>query len=227
LEDLSAINYRSQGVAEKIPETQETVLVKRIKHGVRSIKDHGWIGSKESNKSRGFSVRFARHKIRSKNYQKGQGPRCKPAEVFFLLWFEANDGSGGSGRRRFGQLAAQADGAGGRGAQGDQIDVLTGGGEERERSESGGVAATVGQPAGSMQGGAPAVSGRGRCGRGLGRAGARVVLTINSCIKVRLDLQADKSPVVVKGPFFPRVVNPRYRIRGTMCNARIQSNKAR
>jgi hypothetical protein len=27
--------------------------------------------------------------------------------------------------------------------------------------------------------------------------------------------QADKSPIVVKGPFFPRVVNPRYRIRGT------------
>jgi hypothetical protein len=41
------------------------------------------------------------------------------------------------------------------------------------------------------------------------------------------DSQADKSPVVVKGPFFPRVVNPRYRIRGTMCNARIQSSKAR
>jgi hypothetical protein len=40
-------------------------------------------------------------------------------------------------------------------------------------------------------------------------------LTVNSCIKVRLDLQADKSPVVVNGPFFPRVVNPRYRIRGT------------
>jgi hypothetical protein len=29
------------------------------------------------------------------------------------------------------------------------------------------------------------------------------LLTVNSCIKVRLDLQADKSPVVVKGPFFP------------------------
>jgi hypothetical protein len=55
----------------------------------------------------------------------------------------------------------------------------------------------------------------------------RWVLTVNSCIKVRLDLQADKSPVVVKGPFFSRVVNPRYRIRGTMCNARIQSSKAR
>jgi hypothetical protein len=41
------------------------------------------------------------------------------------------------------------------------------------------------------------------------------MLTVNCCIKVRLDLQADKSPVVVKGPFFPRVVNPRYRIRGT------------
>jgi hypothetical protein len=44
---------------------------------------------------------------------------------------------------------------------------------------------------------------------------AASLLTVNSCIKVRLDLQADKSPVVVKGPFFPRVVNPRYRIRGT------------
>jgi hypothetical protein len=53
------------------------------------------------------------------------------------------------------------------------------------------------------------------------------LLTVNSCIKVRLDLQSDKSPVVVKGPFFPRVVNPRYRIRGTMCNARIESSKAR
>jgi hypothetical protein len=45
--------------------------------------------------------------------------------------------------------------------------------------------------------------------------GPMILLTVNSCIKVRLDLQADKSPVVVKGPFFPRVVNPRYRIRGT------------
>jgi hypothetical protein len=41
------------------------------------------------------------------------------------------------------------------------------------------------------------------------------LLTANSCIKVRLELQADKSPVVVKGSFFPRVVNPRHRIRGT------------
>jgi hypothetical protein len=41
------------------------------------------------------------------------------------------------------------------------------------------------------------------------------VLMVNSCIKVHLDLQADKSPVLVKGPFYPRVVNPRYRIRGT------------
>jgi hypothetical protein len=46
------------------------------------------------------------------------------------------------------------------------------------------------------------------------------LLTVNSCIKVRLDLQADKSPIVVKRPFFPRVVNPRYRIRGTMRDAR-------
>jgi hypothetical protein len=53
------------------------------------------------------------------------------------------------------------------------------------------------------------------------------VLTVDYRIKVHMDLQPDKSPVVVKGPFFPRVVNPRYRIRGTMFNARIQSSKAR
>jgi hypothetical protein len=54
----------------------------------------------------------------------------------------------------------------------------------------------------------------------------RGLLTVYIRIKVHMDLQVDKSPVVVKGPFFPRVVNPRYRIRGTMCNARIQSSKA-
>jgi hypothetical protein len=48
----------------------------------------------------------------------------------------------------------------------------------------------------------------------------RGLLTVNNCIKFRLDLQADKSPVVVKGPFFLRVVNPRYRIRGTNVNPR-------
>jgi hypothetical protein len=47
------------------------------------------------------------------------------------------------------------------------------------------------------------------------RRWASSLLTVNSCIKVRLDLQADKSPVVVRRPFFPRVVNPRYLIRGT------------
>jgi hypothetical protein len=46
------------------------------------------------------------------------------------------------------------------------------------------------------------------------------VLTVYIHVKVQVDLQADKSLVVVKGPFFPRVVNLRYRIRGTMCNAR-------
>jgi predicted glycosyltransferase len=60
-----------------------------------------------------------------------------------------------------------------------------------------------------------------------GGGGRGPVLTVDYRIKVHMDLQADKSTVVVKGPFFPRVVNPRYRIRGTMCNARIQSSKAR
>jgi hypothetical protein len=31
------------------------------------------------------------------------------------------------------------------------------------------------------------------------------LLTVNSCIKVRLDLQEDESSVGVKGPFFPQV----------------------
>jgi hypothetical protein len=44
---------------------------------------------------------------------------------------------------------------------------------------------------------------------------SETMLTAYIRIKVQVDLQADKSPVVVKGPFFPRVVNPRYRIRGT------------
>jgi hypothetical protein len=39
LEDLFVNNYRSQGLANKNPETQPIVLVKRIKLGVRSIKE--------------------------------------------------------------------------------------------------------------------------------------------------------------------------------------------
>jgi hypothetical protein len=46
------------------------------------------------------------------------------------------------------------------------------------------------------------------------------MLTVYIRIKLQVDLQADKSPVVVKGLFFPRVVNPRYQIHGTMCNTR-------
>jgi hypothetical protein len=42
LEDLSAINYRLQGLVEKKPETQETILVKRRKHRAISIKGRGW-----------------------------------------------------------------------------------------------------------------------------------------------------------------------------------------
>jgi hypothetical protein len=41
--DLFASNYRFQGVAKKIPKTQETVLVKRIKLGIRFIKASGGV----------------------------------------------------------------------------------------------------------------------------------------------------------------------------------------
>jgi hypothetical protein len=46
-------------------------------------------------------------------------------------------------------------------------------------------------------------------------------------VKFQVNLQADKSPFVVKGPFFPRVVNPWYQIRGTMRDARVDLVKPR
>jgi hypothetical protein len=36
------------------------------------------------------------------------------------------------------------------------------------------------------------------------------MLTVYNRIKLQVDLQVDKSPVVVKGPFFRRVFNPRF-----------------
>jgi hypothetical protein len=53
------------------------------------------------------------------------------------------------------------------------------------------------------------------------------MLTVYNRITLQVDLQADKSHVVVKGPFFPRVVNPRHRIRGTMRDARVDLVKPR
>jgi hypothetical protein len=55
----------------------------------------------------------------------------------------------------------------------------------------------------------------------------RGLLTVYICIKLQVDLQADKSSIVVKGPFFPRVINSRYQICGTMCNARVDLIKPR
>jgi hypothetical protein len=55
----------------------------------------------------------------------------------------------------------------------------------------------------------------------------QLVLTVYYHIKLQVDLQADKSPIIVKGPFFPRVVNRRYRIRGTMRDTRVDLLKPR
>jgi hypothetical protein len=55
----------------------------------------------------------------------------------------------------------------------------------------------------------------------------RGLLTVYKRIKLQVDLQEDKSPVVVKGPLFPRVVKPRYRICGTMRDARVDLVKPR
>jgi hypothetical protein len=51
-------------------------------------------------------------------------------------------------------------------------------------------------------------------------------LTVYNRIKLQVDMQGDKSPVVVKGPFFTLVVNPRYRICGTNVWCKSWSNKA-
>jgi hypothetical protein len=51
----------------------------------------------------------------------------------------------------------------------------------------------------------------------------RGLLTVNTCIKVRLDLQADKSSFVVKGHFFPQVLTQG--IKSVEQCVKIQSNK--
>jgi hypothetical protein len=43
----------------------------------------------------------------------------------------------------------------------------------------------------------------------------RGLLTVYIRVKLQVDLQGVKSSIVVKGPFFPRVMNPRYRIDAT------------
>jgi hypothetical protein len=63
------INYRFQGLAEKKPETQETVLEKMIKLGVRSVKERGWIGSRESDRSKGFLTVLLRHTKEHKDFE--------------------------------------------------------------------------------------------------------------------------------------------------------------
>jgi hypothetical protein len=54
-----------------------------------------------------------------------------------------------------------------------------------------------------------------------------MVLTVYNRIKLQVDLQEDKSPIVVKGPFFLQLMNPRYQIRGTKCDARVDLIKPR
>jgi hypothetical protein len=53
------------------------------------------------------------------------------------------------------------------------------------------------------------------------------MLTAYIRIKVQLDLQADKSPVVVNGPFFPQVWTQGIESVEQMCDARINLIKVR
>jgi hypothetical protein len=52
------------------------------------------------------------------------------------------------------------------------------------------------------------------------------MLTVYICIKLHVDLQADKSFVIVKGPFFPQVWTQGKSVE-QMCDARINLIKPR
>jgi hypothetical protein len=56
---------------------------------------------------------------------------------------------------------------------------------------------------------------------------AKAILMVYIGIKVQVDLQADKSSVVVKGPFFPQVSTQVIESVEQMCDARINLIKPR
>jgi hypothetical protein len=107
LEDQFVINYRFQGLAEKKPETQETVPVKRTKLRVRSKRVLSWIGFGETIRSRGFLGKGQDTRNKSNSYRKGQGPYCKITESsssfrpahrsFYRLQIAGRSGDGGLG----------------------------------------------------------------------------------------------------------------------------------
>jgi muramidase (phage lysozyme) len=128
LEDLSAINYRLQGLAEKKPETQETVLVKRIKHRVRSIKEHGWALCVKVGSLEGVICRLVEtHKTYLIITRKGRG-YVQNRHVFSYLWTELAQAHGGPGRqrrRRLERLRARVNREIRRVDRGELNDVLT------------------------------------------------------------------------------------------------------
>jgi hypothetical protein len=67
--DLYIINYRYQGLAGKICKTQKIVLANKKSLGLDLKKTMGGAGLKRCNKSRGFSVKFARHRKLHDNYR--------------------------------------------------------------------------------------------------------------------------------------------------------------
>jgi hypothetical protein len=138
LEDLSAINYRLQGLAEKKPKTQETVLLKRIKLGVRSERVLGWIGFAETIRSRGFLIVLLRHMKQIYSLQEKAGGYVQNRHVFSYLWTElaqAHGGPGRWGRRRSGRRGTRTRLGTGRGRQGELEDVLTGAEDEGRRPD--------------------------------------------------------------------------------------------
>jgi hypothetical protein len=71
----------------------------------------GWIGSKESNRSRGFSRRFTRHNRMKQDYRVSRGAGCKRGNHPLPLDRGANRGGSSDGAAALATKAARSSGA--------------------------------------------------------------------------------------------------------------------
>jgi hypothetical protein len=141
LEDLSAINYRLQGLAEKKPETQEIMPMNRSKIRVRSIKGC-WLVCVIGGIFLGVSWKTCKTQGKDLNItRKDRGLNAKRRGLFDYLWTPA-DRERPRARPRWGE---------GRRDRGDAGEMLTTGGDEGKQPESW-PATELGWPALSYKG---------------------------------------------------------------------------
>jgi hypothetical protein len=143
LEDLFVINYRSQGLAEKICKTHQIVLAKRIKLGVRSVKVP-WVDLDLKNLIvPGVFEERCKTQTIAYEIRDCSGAYLQDCHFISYLWFRTEDRSRrvgntvAGGIRGSGGLGTRLVCAGGRGDQGEFVGMLTGDGDAGTRPESG------------------------------------------------------------------------------------------